>query len=94
MGSGLSEGIEGADADVESEPAGEKPARPVVADEEEDSADDGEEAQEKNQDCRNVERLSGQLVQMIDEADKTGSDKENREDPNGDGAAPHVGQRL
>lgn len=83
------DGIERADDNVQGEPGSQNPASPVVPDEEENSADDGEKTEKENKNRSDVKRLGPKVVQMVDQADETRGDEENREDPDGDGAGPH-----
>lgn len=84
----MPDGVKGADDDMESKPSGEKPACPVVAEEEEDAAHDGQKAEQKNQ------RLKRTVGKVIDDADKAREDEQDREDPDGDRARFHVGGKL
>lgn len=89
MRESLLDGVERADRDVQSEPGSQNPASPVVADEEKNSADDGEEAEKENENGGDVKRLGPKVVQMVDQADEARGNEENRENPDRDGAGLH-----
>lgn len=86
---GLFERVERADGNVQSKPGSENPTSPVVANEKKDSADDGEDAEQEDENGDDAKRLGAQFVQMVNEAEEPGGDEENGEDPDGDGAGLH-----
>ena len=89
---GLFEGVERADANVQSKPGNEDPTSPVVADEKKNSAHDSEEAEQEDENGHGANRLGAQLIEMVNEAEEVGGDEENGEDPNGEGAGSHYGE--